>query len=451
MADIDQPENGAPSGRGSAHAVASPRPEDSVFSQDGDDMLAGVKTRADETIVNLPNQCPPLPAPTTNAQNISTPLEHSFRKIAEFQKNITNVLFDPTCKITNSHRAQIVTLLGDILQECAEMRAIAAQETGKNEELRHIVSQFTTQAHPKSSVQSNPRLTTYAAATAANQLQTPLLDHDMPNIVQQSNDPNFTYRQEHAHIMFLTPLVPTSSPADALFKALKTNIDPVKENIKISDLVIRKTTYGLTIFTNRNDTLTRLREAISNNTITSTLMQIRIPQRRRPRIKITGVDPDVTSTDILQAINTRNDDITLDTNNATICVSYKERSGNFSHILEVSPQIYRTLMNKTKVTIGWTKCPVTEDFHVPVCTFCATYGHPRRACPVKHLPERAVCTRCGGPHLGSDCTVRAGDAAVCCTECRRQGRAVLGHPTGDRRCPVLNDRIARLKARTDYG
>ncbi|KAH6935580.1 hypothetical protein HPB50_006849 [Hyalomma asiaticum] len=145
MADIDQPDNRAPSGQGSSHAVASPRPENSVFSQDGDDALAGVKTRADETTVNLSNQGPPLPAPTINAQNNNT-IGTSSRKIAEFQKNITNFLFDPMCKITNAHRPQIVTLLGDILQECAEMRATAAQETGKNEELKHIVSQFTTQA-----------------------------------------------------------------------------------------------------------------------------------------------------------------------------------------------------------------------------------------------------------------------------------------------------------------
>lgn len=46
--------------------------------------------------------------------------------------------------------------------------------------------------------------------------------------------------------------------------------------------------------------------------------------------------------------------------------------------------------------------------------------------------------------------VRAGDEAVACNECRRVDLPST-HPTGHMDCPLLQDRVACLKARTDYG
>ncbi|KAH7970585.1 hypothetical protein HPB49_011396 [Dermacentor silvarum] len=149
----------------------------------------------------------------------------------------------------------------------------------------------------------------------------------------------------------------------------------------------------------------KLKTLIEQNPVTSTAMSVRLVQQRKPHVKLTGVDPDVLAVGLIAQINSRNPDLRLDPSTCEVCVSFRERSGNFTHVVAVDPLAYRALMNRGRVSVGWTSATVVEDVHVPTCTFCATYGHGRRSCPVREHPERAVCTRRAGPHLGEQCTL----------------------------------------------
>ncbi|KAH7937635.1 hypothetical protein HPB49_013934 [Dermacentor silvarum] len=180
-------------------------------------------------------------------------------------------------------------------------------------------------------------------------------------------------------------------------------------------------------------------------------MTVRVPEKRRPHVRLVGVDPEVSAANLISALNGRNPGLDLDTATAKVKTTFKERGGNTSHILEVSPPDYTKLMTRQKVCVGWTSARVVEDIHVPLCTQCATYGHTRRFCPVRSDPARSVCTKCAEHHLAQECTVRFGDAAVCCAPCRGAGLEASGHPAGFHTCPVLLQRVARLRARTDYG
>ncbi|XP_070384958.1 uncharacterized protein [Dermacentor albipictus] len=55
-----------------------------------------------------------------------------------------------------------------------------------------------------------------------------------------------------------------------------------------------------------------------------------------------------------------------------------------------------------------------------------------------------------GNHLGDTCTVRMRDEAVRCAECDRAGLS-SARPAGFPQCPILMERVARLRARTNYG
>ncbi|KAH7961030.1 hypothetical protein HPB52_001215 [Rhipicephalus sanguineus] len=130
---------------------------------------------------------------------------------------------------------------------------------------------------------------------------------------------------------------------------------------------------------------------------------------------------------------------------------FRERSGTNAFVAEVDPESFQKLIERQRVTLGWTAVRVTEDLHVPTCTFCAAYGHGRNSCPHKTDPTKATCMKCGGNHLALACSVRMGDPAVCCAECRRAGRPAEGHPAGFPACPISVERAARIRARTDYG
>ncbi|KAH6940883.1 hypothetical protein HPB50_009343 [Hyalomma asiaticum] len=93
-------------------------------------------------------------------------------------------------------------------------------------------------------------------------------------------------------------------------------------------------------------------------------------------------------------------------------------------------------MASPRLMLGWTVVRAAEDLHVPLCTFCASYGHGRSTCPVAAEASRAMCT---------------GGTAECWAVCPRAGMEAAGHAAGSHGCPLLRDRVARMRARTDYG
>ncbi|KAH7941795.1 hypothetical protein HPB49_017583 [Dermacentor silvarum] len=453
MADVGPPAAGLPPGSGLPSADASPRSDDSVFSSDGDRVIAGVSaglrtggvpTVPTDAVADCGARPDRVAVPSSSVRSaVDDELSASFHRAVECQKLITDILFDTNCKVTNHHRSQILGQLRQLVQECADMRAVAARQCGRADELRDQLATRTAGAVPGPGAfpPAAPPLS-YAAVVRGGAAEGVTAAASGVGAVDVGT------RREHAHIMFLTPLVPTATAAQDLSAVMKTNVDLVRE--RIGDISIRKTPHGLTILSDDKDSMDRLKTAIETNVVTKTSMSVRFAQRRKPHVKLTGVDPDIPAVNLLAQINARNPDLTLDPSTCSVRTTIKERSGNHTHVLEVDPATFRTLMLRGRVAIGWTSAAVVEDIHVPMCTHCATYGHPRRACPVRQEPERAVCTRCAGNHLAAQCTVRLGHAAVCCNECRKAG-LVESHPTGDKSCPLLATRIARLRARTDYG
>ncbi|KAH6924171.1 hypothetical protein HPB50_013249 [Hyalomma asiaticum] len=165
-----------------------------------------------------------------------------------------------------------------------------------------------------------------------------------------------------------------------------------------------------------------------------------------------GVDPDVATEDFLRELNARNPSLGLDLDACRVRVSLRERAGTRSHVAEVDPAAFRRIMACPRLSLGWTVVRAAEDLHVPLCTFCANYGHGRSTCPNAAEPSRAVCTRCGVEgHVGVNCNVHVGSAAESCAPCRRAGLEAAGHAAGSEACPLLRERVARMRNRTDYG
>ncbi|KAL3199008.1 hypothetical protein MRX96_044107 [Rhipicephalus microplus] len=122
------------------------------------------------------------------------------------------------------------------------------------------------------------------------------------------------------------------------------------------------------------------------------------------------------------------------------------------HVVEVDLEAFRRIMVSSRISIVWTVVRAWEDAHVPTYAHCASYRHGRSSCPLSSDAARVTCTRCATQgHTGSQCTVREGDAAVKCAACQRAGLSAAGHPAVHLQCPLLKEKVARLRARTNYG
>ncbi|KAH7965171.1 hypothetical protein HPB49_004560 [Dermacentor silvarum] len=280
------------------------------------------------------------------------------------------------------------------------MRAVAARQCGRADELRDQLAQArlagSTVLQPAAS--SGPADLTYAAV-ARGGLRPAFPPRPGAAAAQAAMLPDAAravavgpqQRRDHAHAMFLTPLVPTGTTAQDIKHILKTNVDPARENL--GAISVHKTPLGLTVLSDDLASVQKLKTLIEQNPVTNTAMSVRLVQQRKPHVKLTWVDPDVPAVNLVAQINSRNPDLRLDPSTCEVRVSFRERSGNFTHVVAVDRPAYRSLMSRGRGSVGWTSTTVAEDVHIPTCTFCATYGHGRRSCPVRQHPERAVCTR----------------------------------------------------------
>ncbi|KAH7987085.1 hypothetical protein HPB52_024530 [Rhipicephalus sanguineus] len=209
-------------------------------------------------------------------------------------------------------------------------------------------------------------------------------------------------RQEHQHVAFLTPTAPTTTPAQDVLRLLKTNIDPASNGI--ADVTLRHTRYGLTVFTNTSDTIHNMVRAIQDNSVTRASIAVRVPGKRKPHVRFSGVDPDVSQDRFFAMLNERNAGLQVNEEQCAVRMVFRERSGTNAFVAEVDPESFHKLIERQRVTLGWTAVRVTEDFHVPTCTFCAAYGHGRNSCPHKTDPTKATCMKCAGNHLALACS-----------------------------------------------
>ncbi|KAH7985228.1 hypothetical protein HPB49_026538 [Dermacentor silvarum] len=277
-------------------------------------------------------------------------------------------------------------------------------------------------------------------AALQNQLHSqprPALQDDFPALSGESKlGPDFPARAAGASVLGGRSVSPTSVSPGALpyaatttrdfLRLLKKNIDPGAKHIK--DISLLHTRYGLTVFSNNNNRLTICRHAIKDNSVTRASRLVRLGQKRNPHVKFNGVDPDIAPDEFLRVLNERNEGLDLDLEKCKVRVTFRERAGTSAFVAEVDPEVFKRIMKRPP-----------PDLHVPTCTYCATYRHGRMTCPHKDDPAKATCMK-----------VRMGDDAVCCTECKKLGHATT-HPTCLPSCSVLLEKVARLRARTNYG
>ncbi|KAH7932981.1 hypothetical protein HPB49_006203 [Dermacentor silvarum] len=198
------------------------------------------------------------------------------------------------------------------------------------------------------------------------------------------------------------------------------------------------TRHGITVFTDDKQSLDQIKSSFERHPVTSAAISVRVAVKRRPHVRVSGVDPDVSGH------NLTNPTLQFNPDSCHARVSFRERAGNYTNVLEVDAAAFLSLIARGRIMIGCTSVAVREDLHISTCIFCATSGHSRRACPHKSDPSKEQCKKCAGPQLAETCSARVGDAVVTCAECRGLDRASL-HPTGGATCPMLLQRIARMR------
>lgn len=263
---------------------------------------------------------------------------------------------------------------------------------------------------------------------------------DLPDRVADGTSADGAPRgQEHA--LQLRLVSHSASPGHDIAPLLKTTFNP--SEIGVGPVVFRPTRVGLTVLSSVRTDLENLERAITATPVTRNAFEVRRPVRRLPQIKISGVDPSIVPAMLLDQINSRNN-LDIAAADFTHRTQYTERSGNRTHIVEVSPRVFSQLLQKGKLHIGWTSCHLRKNLYVPTCFNCSTLGHANVRC----TEQQSVCGNCAGRHATNACAMDDNTRFVC-YECKKWGRP-HDHFFAAAACHSVKAWVERLRKRTDY-
>lgn len=170
--------------------------------------------------------------------------------------------------------------------------------------------------------------------------------------------------------------------------------------------------------------------------------EVNLTKMRKPRIKITNFDQDMSEDEIKRSIFEQNHvegdmDITF---------LRKNRNSSVTIFGECSAAAFKSLMNISKIYIGWGRYPVYEDINVLRCFKCQQFHHKQKNC----LNE-LVCPICSDSHEEKSCP----KTKKCCKNCKMANEKYkikynFEHSSTDPSCPSVKYHIAMLKNKIDY-
>lgn len=276
-------------------------------------------------------------------------------------------------------------------------------------------------------------------AEAATRRSAPTRPVNHANIVSINSGKSFSIANVDRVIIGLmqnnTANFPSCKETEA---ALRRVVDPVK--LKIS---VQRTSFGpSSTVCVEGSALDALRECPDLATVG---LEIKTKSKMNPRLVVHDIPAELDSDYIVNSIVEQNVPDAAP-GDVKLVYQYPVRDGkkHRSCVIETMPALRSRLLNRQKITIGWSACRVNDHVTILQCYKCQRFGHLANNCA-----GRACCGHCAGEHATKECRTRN---ALRCTNCDSAKGSNINHAATDRaRCPILRRKIEQKISLIDYG
>ncbi|KAM7284331.1 uncharacterized protein ISCGN_001425 [Ixodes scapularis] len=143
---------------------------------------------------------------------------------------------------------------------------------------------------------------------------------------------------------------PTPTSANDIRVMIKKYFEPQRLGLK--EVAMREIRNGIAVQSQCLESLQRLADAIQEHPTTKDAFVLSQPSKRKPQFRVTGVDPDILPAELLTALRAQNPDAQLEATEYHHRTSYKEKSGNCTHIFDVNADGFKKLEGKTRLALS---------------------------------------------------------------------------------------------------
>lgn len=243
---------------------------------------------------------------------------------------------------------------------------------------------------------------------------------------------------KEANLLFIKPT--NNQGTNEVKEAIIRSINPKEDKLKIKG--IRKTQNTVIVETaTKEDT-----EKIKQKAAQIQNIKCEESKKRRPTVIIYQVPtsiPDEEFMDQLYSINL-SEELTIEEFKQEAALKFKtgrRDSRKANHVLEVSPRLWYSLLQKERVYVEYESLRVKDFVRVPRCFTCHDLGHTSGQCKKKE----EVCYRCGKTgHIQSACKNKKEGCIPC------SYRKIDCDKAGGPDCPTYKHFHRRVTDNTDY-
>lgn len=171
---------------------------------------------------------------------------------------------------------------------------------------------------------------------------------------------------------------------------------------------------------------------------------ITIPERRNPKIKVTGISDNISNDMLIDCIRKQNEKV-KDGDFKVLKFYENKHHKNYGAILETDCDSFNKIINMKKIKIGWDICNVFEDIEVKRCYKCLGYNHKSNVCKNKQ-----ACNICSGEHKSDVCKANT-TTCINCKTAKEKLKIDIDdkHRANSRDCVIYKRKVERERRRID--
>lgn len=247
-------------------------------------------------------------------------------------------------------------------------------------------------------------------------------------------------KQKPKKVVLVKPKGADSNDSNKTKNLVKKNIDPKTVRVNAVTNIAKG---GIAIECGDDETVEKIKKIAGEKM--SEEYTIEDGKQRKYRIKIVGMNEELTDKEIYNFLTTQNEFLAGDESLKVIRIyEVKTKNSYFNAIVEMCSSNFNKCVELKSLRVSWDKCRVFEEIPLIICMKCCGYQHIAKECTNTNI----VCRKCGENRKINECLANEPKCVNClAANDKHKFKFDVKHVANDNKCEVRKQREEAVKRR----